>query len=83
MNVGYGGGSRLSTLSSGVALLTMTLLASPWVNQMISPRELSPLDQEAGAAGKGSADPRRPNDVALSARRAERRFGLEQDPDIG
>lgn len=34
MNVGYGGRTRLSTLSSGVALLAMILLASRWVNQI-------------------------------------------------
>jgi len=34
MNVGYGGRTRLSTLSSGVALLAMILLASGWVNQI-------------------------------------------------
>jgi SulP family sulfate permease len=34
MNVGYGGRTRLSTLSAGVALLTMILLASRWVNQI-------------------------------------------------
>ena len=34
MNVGYGGRTRLSTLSSGVALLAMILLASQWVNQI-------------------------------------------------
>jgi SulP family sulfate permease len=34
MNVGYGGRTRLSTLSSGVALLGMILLASRWVNQI-------------------------------------------------
>ncbi len=34
MNVGYGGRTRLSTLTSGVALLAMILLASQWVNQI-------------------------------------------------
>jgi SulP family sulfate permease len=34
MNVGYGGRSRLSTLTSGVSLLAMILLASRWVNQI-------------------------------------------------
>ena len=34
MNVGYGGHSRLSTLTSGVSLLAMILLASNWVNQI-------------------------------------------------
>jgi len=34
MNVGYGGRTRLSTLTSGVALLTMILLASRWLNQI-------------------------------------------------
>jgi SulP family sulfate permease len=34
MNVGYGGRTRLSTLTSGVALLAMILLASRWVNQI-------------------------------------------------
>ena len=34
MNVGYGGRTRLSTLSSWVALLAMILLASRWVNQI-------------------------------------------------
>ena len=34
MNVGYGGRSRLSTLTSGVSLLAMILLASNWVNQI-------------------------------------------------
>jgi len=34
MNVGYGARTRLSTLTSGVALLTMILLASRWVNQI-------------------------------------------------
>jgi SulP family sulfate permease len=34
MNVGYGGRTRLSTLTSGVSLLTMILLASRWVNQI-------------------------------------------------
>ena len=34
MNVGYGGRTRLSTLSSGVALLAMILLAGRWVNQI-------------------------------------------------
>jgi len=34
MNVGYGGRTRLSTLSSGVSLLAMILLASRWVNQI-------------------------------------------------
>jgi SulP family sulfate permease len=34
MNVGYGGRTRLSTLTSGVALLAMILLASAWVNQI-------------------------------------------------
>lgn len=34
MNVGYGGRTRLSTLSSGLALLAMILLASRWVNQI-------------------------------------------------
>ena len=32
MNVGYGGRTRLSTLTSGVSLLAMILLASRWVN---------------------------------------------------
>ena len=34
MNVGYGGRTRLSTLTSGVSLLAMILLASQWVNQI-------------------------------------------------
>ena len=34
MNVGYGGRTRLSTLTSGVALLAMILLAARWVNQI-------------------------------------------------
>ena len=34
MNVGYGARTRLSTLSSGVSLLAMILLASRWVNQI-------------------------------------------------
>jgi len=34
MNVGYGDRTRLSTLTSGVALLAMILLASQWVNQI-------------------------------------------------
>ena len=34
MNVGYGGRTRLSTLTSGVSLLAMILLASTWVNQI-------------------------------------------------
>jgi len=34
MNVGYGGRTRLSTLTSGVALLAMILLASHWVEQI-------------------------------------------------
>jgi SulP family sulfate permease len=34
MNVGYGGRTRLSTLTSGMALLAMILLASRWVNQI-------------------------------------------------
>ncbi len=34
MNVGYGGRTRLSTLSSGAALLAMVLLARDWVNQI-------------------------------------------------
>jgi SulP family sulfate permease len=34
MNVGYGGRTRLSTLTSGVSLLAMILLASRWVNQI-------------------------------------------------
>ncbi len=34
MNVGYGGRTRLSTLTSGVSLLAMILLASSWVNQI-------------------------------------------------
>lgn len=34
MNVGYGGSTRLSTLTSGVSLLAMILLASRWVNQI-------------------------------------------------
>ncbi|MFO7628155.1 MAG: SulP family inorganic anion transporter [Prochlorococcaceae cyanobacterium] len=34
MNVGYGGRTRLSTLSSGVSLLVMILLASRWLNQI-------------------------------------------------
>ena len=34
MNVSYGGRTRLSTLTSGVALLAMILLASQWVNQI-------------------------------------------------
>ncbi|MCT0213617.1 SulP family inorganic anion transporter [Synechococcus sp. CS-1326] len=34
MNVGYGGRTRLSTLSSGVSLLAMILLAGRWVNQI-------------------------------------------------
>ncbi len=34
MNVGYGGRTRLSTLTSGVAMLTMILLASRWLNQI-------------------------------------------------
>ena len=34
MNVGYGGRTRLSTLTSGIALLGMILLASSWVNQI-------------------------------------------------
>ena len=34
MNVGYGGRTRLSTLTSGVALLAMILLAAPWVKQI-------------------------------------------------
>jgi len=34
MHVGYGGRTRLSTLTSGVALLAMILLAAPWVNQI-------------------------------------------------
>lgn len=34
MNVGYGGRTRLSTLTSGVSLLAMILLARGWVNQI-------------------------------------------------
>ena len=34
MNVGYGGRTRLSTLSSGAALLALILMASRWVNQI-------------------------------------------------
>ena len=34
MNVGYGGRTRLSTLTSGVSLLAMILLARDWVNQI-------------------------------------------------
>jgi SulP family sulfate permease len=34
MNVGYGGRTRLSTLTSGAALLAMVLLARDWVNQI-------------------------------------------------
>ncbi|MEB3308165.1 MAG: SulP family inorganic anion transporter [Cyanobacteriota bacterium] len=34
MNVGYGGRTRLSTLTSGLALLVMILLAGPWVNRI-------------------------------------------------
>jgi SulP family sulfate permease len=34
MNVGYGGRTRLSTLTSGVSLLAMILLASRWVKQI-------------------------------------------------
>ena len=34
MNVGYGGRSRLSTLSSGICLFVMILLAKEWVNQI-------------------------------------------------
>jgi SulP family sulfate permease len=34
MNLGYGGRTRLSTLTSGVALLTMIVLAARWVNQI-------------------------------------------------
>jgi sulfate permease, SulP family len=34
MNVGYGGRTRLSTLTSGVALLAMILLGARWVNQI-------------------------------------------------
>ena len=34
MNVGYGGRTRLSTLSSGICLLVMILLAKDWVNQI-------------------------------------------------
>ena len=34
MNVGYGGRTRLSTLSSGLCLISMILLAKDWVNQI-------------------------------------------------
>ncbi|MEA5424577.1 SulP family inorganic anion transporter [Synechococcus sp. CCY9202] len=34
MNVGYGGRTRLSTLTSGMSLLAMILLAREWVNQI-------------------------------------------------
>jgi SulP family sulfate permease len=34
MNVGYGGRTRLSTLSSGVCLIAMILAAKDWVNQI-------------------------------------------------
>ncbi len=34
MNVGYGGKTRLSTLSSGVCLISMILIAKDWVNQI-------------------------------------------------
>jgi len=34
MNVGYGGKTRLSTLSSGVCLIAMILVAKDWVNQI-------------------------------------------------
>ncbi len=34
MNVGYGGRTRLSTLSSGVCLIGMILAAKDWVNQI-------------------------------------------------
>ncbi|MFQ6539165.1 MULTISPECIES: SulP family inorganic anion transporter [Aphanothece] len=34
MNVGYGGRTRLSTLTSGVSLLAMILLAQEWVNRI-------------------------------------------------
>ncbi len=34
MNVGYGGRTRLSTLSSGICLMAMILAAKGWVNQI-------------------------------------------------